>query len=386
MTDHLPQPDSENEPADQWSAIARFLAGESSAAEAAEMRQWFADHPGHARTTASLDAILTASPSDRVNSGTALSSQLAPVSAADVESALMRVRARMTSAPVLELSKSDPALQPRVPRNRSGAQRTVVAATTRRFSAWQIVGVAAAAALVAAFAGKQWMWSNAGSAAVSYASKVGVSDSITLPDSSRVILAPNSKLTVAANYGQGQRNVELQGTAQFTVTHDEKRPFSVRTGTALVKDLGTTFIVKQTARAEVLVSVMEGSVSLSDASPNAKGQPVQLRAGDRGRLPAQGVPVAELGAVTPEESAWLTGKLMYRDASLEEVQADLLRWYGVKLIIRDSAMAKPTITADQLPGDGVNLLLKKIAVIYDGVVEMSGDTAFINRSGDRLKH
>ena len=389
MTDHLPQPDPENEPADQWSAIARFLAGESSAAEAAEMRQWFAENPGYAKIAESLDAMLPVASRDMVDTNSPFTGQLAPVSATEVENALLRVRARMeTPAPILQLSKSDNSAQPRVLRNRTGAEGTIASTPKWSFGGWQMAGMAAAAAIALAVVGKQWMSSKApvSTLAVTYESKVGVQDSITLPDSSQVVLAPGSKLIVAANYGQGQRNVELQGAGQFTVKHDARRPFSVRSGTALIKDLGTKFIVKQTAKAEVLVSVMEGSVSLTDASPNAQGQPVELKAGDRGRLPAKGNPVAELGAVTPEESAWLSGKLLYRDASLAEVQADLLRWYGVQLVVRDSLMASRSISADALAGEPVEKLLEKIAIMRGGVVVRSGDTAFINRSGDRPKH
>ncbi|MEP6765229.1 MAG: FecR domain-containing protein [Gemmatimonadaceae bacterium] len=391
MTDHLPQPDSDHEPADQWSAIARFLAGESSAAEAAEMRRWFADHPGHTEVVATLDAMLPIYSRELLATGASVTSQPTPVSAADVEIALSSVRARMeTSVPVLELSKSESqtGASARVLRNRTGPQRTAVSTPQKKLGGWQVAGMAAAASIVTAMGVSQWKSSQAPAAtlAVTYESKIGVQDSITLPDSSRVILAPGSKLIVAANYGQGKRDVELQGAGQFTVKHDASRPFSVRMGTALIQDLGTKFIVKQTSRAEVLVSVMEGSVSLTDASPDAKSQPVELKAGDRGRLSAKGNPVAELGAVTPEESAWLTGKLSYKDASLAEVQADLLRWYGVELVIRDSVMASKSITADALAGESVGKLLEKIAMMKGGVALRSGDTAFINRSGDRLKH
>ena len=57
-----------------------------------------------------------------------------------------------------------------------------------------------------------------------------------------------------------------------------------------------------------------------------RAAPSTLQAGDRGRLRADGTVVSERGSVTPDEAAWVVGKLVYRDAPLDEVQADLRRW------------------------------------------------------------
>ena len=59
MTDHLDPSDSDSSPnPDQWDAIARFLAGECSAGDAADIRQWLSEHPGDAHTVAAIDRLL----------------------------------------------------------------------------------------------------------------------------------------------------------------------------------------------------------------------------------------------------------------------------------------------------------------------------------------
>ncbi|MDQ6612074.1 MAG: hypothetical protein M3Y64_06550, partial [Gemmatimonadota bacterium] len=112
MTDQLPQPDSENEPTDEWNAIARFLAGESSAAEATELRQWLASHPGQADTVAALDAMLPVVAVDIFSVDSALADSDVHLSPAHIEAALRNVRARIgpvllkTSAAALPLSRA----------------------------------------------------------------------------------------------------------------------------------------------------------------------------------------------------------------------------------------------------------------------------------------
>src|SRR4051812_32181649 len=79
MTDHASSNnDASNAPPD-WDAIARFLAGESSAAEAAGVSAWLAAHP------ADRDLV------ERLGEAATL-----PVTDVDVESALRRVHSRMT--------------------------------------------------------------------------------------------------------------------------------------------------------------------------------------------------------------------------------------------------------------------------------------------------
>ncbi|MEO7359419.1 MAG: hypothetical protein ABI120_03760, partial [Gemmatimonadaceae bacterium] len=96
MTDHLDPSDSAipSNP-DQWDAIARFLAGESAAGDAADIRQWLSEHPGDAQVVATIDRLLPTSGPDvqlaqRPEVGTLPFGR--PI---DVEGALRRVHTQM---------------------------------------------------------------------------------------------------------------------------------------------------------------------------------------------------------------------------------------------------------------------------------------------------
>ena len=83
-----------------------------------------------------------------------------------------------------------------------------------------------------------------------------------LADGSRVILGPDSRLTVPADFGSTARAVELKGDGYFDVRHDAAKPFTVRVANALVEDVGTTFTVESDAGDTTSVSVLSGSVRL----------------------------------------------------------------------------------------------------------------------------
>src|SRR4029078_6001494 len=122
-----------------------------------------------------------------------------------------------------------------------------------------------------------------GAAAKTFATANGQRDSVRLDDGTRVVLAPESRLTVAMGYGDKVREVELTGEAYFDVHHDAARPFVVHAGGADIRDLGTTFTVRSTADQGVRVAVTSGSVSFaaSKAAPNAA---IVLQPGDAGTL------------------------------------------------------------------------------------------------------
>jgi transmembrane sensor len=69
-----------------------------------------------------------------------------------------------------------------------------------------------------------------------------------------------------------------------------------------------------------------------------------LRAGDRASVAPGGTVLVERAAATTDDLAWTNGKLIFRDASVEQVTADLRRWFGVELKV-DPKLAGKTVTA-----------------------------------------
>jgi transmembrane sensor len=351
MSDERPNPAPSEDDVD-WEALARYLAGESPPAEAASVRAWLAAEPGRQALYGGLDDAL-----GRL--------AFAPPADLDVESALRRTRERMREPEVIPLA-------PRAPR---APRRTGWAA------AWGSPALRAAAVVVLLVGTALVFWSlrerggtrAPGLAARSYATAVGERDSLRLPDGTRVLLAPGSRLEVAAGYGGRTREVELRGEALFEVPHDEARPFTVRAGPALVRDLGTRFVVRSDGAGGVGVVVTEGAVQLRPAAAPADTGVVLLR-GDRGVLPPAGRARAERAAAREDDLAWTRGRLVFRDAPVERVAADLRRWYGVELRVADPALAGRRLTAS-FAGEPREQVLRVVALALGAELELRGDVA-----------
>jgi len=146
---------------------------------------------------------------------------------------------------------------------------------------------------------------------------------------------------------------------------------------AEIRDVGTAFTVKTDALGAVSVSVTHGVVAVRD-SGLARDKAVELRAGDRGVVSAGEVAVAR-GAVTDDELGWTRGELSYRDASLSEVQADLKRWYGLTLVVADTALARLTVT---MPAQADSAsVISTIAAMLGADAEQRGDTVILRSAG-----
>ena len=328
-----------------WEALARYLAGESPAHEADAVRGWLAERSDRQAVLDALDRAM-----DR--------GATPPPADLDVEAALARVHGRMDApeTPLLPFRRPDRAAAPAPRRWPVSALRAAAAVLVLlgAYFAWQVVRGGGTAPLVA------------------FTTGVGQRDSVRLPDGTRVLLGPASRVTLVKGYGERVREVALRGEARFDVPHDAARPFTVRAGAARVRDIGTVFTVHADSGAGVRVVVTSGSVGLR--AGDGQGELV-LREGERGVLPA-GRTVPERTPSTAEDLVWTEGRLVFRDASLDQVAAEVRRWYGVELRAGDAAVAGRRLTAsfDREPREQV---LRVIALAMGAELSMRGDTAVL---------
>jgi transmembrane sensor len=351
MTPDAARSASSDTPID-WEALARYLAGESSATERERVERHLAAHAGDAELVAALENAMRILALDEA-------------SEVDVESALQRVAARREAAETSAIPISSP--RPVKP----AAERT-------RSRPWRIAWIGAAAALLVFAARAVLHVSHTPGSTVApevrtFATAVGKTDSVRLPDGGRVVLGPMSQLTIAADYGRRVREVELHGEAYFEVVHDTTRPFTVRVGKATVSDIGTSFGVREDG-AQLRIVVTSGSVLLRPDSGVASHR--VLSAGDVGTVESGGRVSTTHDAATAPYLSWMHGTLEYRDAPLAEVSDDLHRWYGIVLQVDDSALAAHHIKGT-FTGDPIDRVLQVIALDLGADVEVHGDTAIL---------
>jgi len=338
-------------------AMARAMAGEGTSTEREAFGRELDADPRRAELFAALDGALrplSAAP---------------PSAAVDTEAALARVLSRRDARPVLVAES--PARAPRV-----------TPPSIARPAGWRGAGLLRLAAAFVLLLGGALVWrtlanrpapGGTSSLVMSHSTGVGARRTINLPDGSVVQLAPLSTIGITAAYGKSERAVRLQGQAYFDVRHDAAHPFVVLTPTAEVRDLGTTFSVTADGAEGSRVVVTSGTVSLR---AQAGRETVVLRAGDRGSVGTAGEARAERGTGTEDDVAWTHGRLVFRDAPVPEVAAELQRWYGITLVVRDPELARRHLTAS-FGTETADEAVRVVAAALGGELQRRGDTAAV---------
>ncbi len=281
----------------------------------------------------------------------------------DVDAIWARVRARTVDA--AEMRETAPRVAPR-------ARRVPLRAYA--YAAGLVVFAAGGALLVRsrAAAGRD-------TAAGEYRTSRGQYATIRLADSTAVTLAPESHLSVSARFADGEREITLEGEAIFSVRHDARHPFRVRTHGALIEDIGTRFDLRAyPGDAAVTVAVVEGSVTLradradTTSSPARGGSAAMvLRKGEVGTLDRQGTVATGHSASVASYLDWADGRLSFVDRPLPEVLRTIARWYDLDVRVTDDRLSQRLVTADFVRQSSSEMI-DALAVAMDATVERSG--------------
>lgn len=355
--------------------LDRYLAGQASADEADAVHAWLAEDPGHVQVLEDLRLIRRVAAERPPESSVDVAWEKAveelelhgqPASTDMGEAVVHRIPGRPSALPPTLL---DP--RPRRPLLTPG--RVAAAAATVMIGGlllWQ-------ARHPMGGTSDEPVWQ-----AGDYVTQPAQRSDVTLSDGTQLILAPDSRLRVAADFGASRRDLYLEGEAYFDVAHDADRPFSVHTRGSVAEDLGTAFLVRaypEQAGTEVVVT--EGRVALqradAAASRRAEPPPLLLAAGDLGRLDAEGLASVERGVDVNRYLAWTRGILAFDDMPLGEVVVNLERWYGVEVRLAESALATQhlTLTA-RFHEEPVSQVLQRISLTLGLGVERD-DRSFV---------
>lgn len=82
-----------------------------------------------------------------------------------------------------------------------------------------------------------------------------------LPDNSKVLISKNSSIRYSGDFAKADRTVILNGSAFFNITHDDNKPFIIKTADNTIKVVGTSFQVNNIGNKNVEVIVFSGIVN-----------------------------------------------------------------------------------------------------------------------------
>lgn len=155
----------------------------------------------------------------------------------------------------------------------------------------------------------------------------GVKSSISLPDGTIVTLNSQSKVTYEKPFDGEVREIALEGEAYFDVAKDTLRPFVVRTGPVSTQALGTEFNIQAYPEYPISISLVEGSVLVSNEEVAGLSEKL---------IPGEGI-LASLDHKTWKKDrfdiestlAWMHKTLIFKNTPFKETIHSLEKWYGV---------------------------------------------------------
>lgn len=195
------------------------------------------------------------------------------------------------------------------------------------------------------------------------ATKNGERIKVRLTDGTVVTMNVASELTIGKKFPE-KRDVYLNGEAYFEVKRDEGSPFTVHTGEADIKVLGTAFNVRAWEEEdEVEVVVTEGKV-VFHSSEYLSGNAVMLTKDKKSILKTGDEPSVPVNVDSYNYLAWLRGELVFEDTDLKDVFAQLERTYDLKIELEESSYLDRHLTAT-FGQESIDEVLYTIALSFD---------------------
>lgn len=205
-----------------------------------------------------------------------------------------------------------------------------------RLAGWRAMAATVFVVVAGAIAALQWL-----AAPEIYRTATGEDIKLVLDDGSHVHVGARTEIKVA--YQSKSREIDLAGgEAYFNVAHDKKRPFLVKTPEMTVVAVGTAFnVLKLSDLTDVTVT--EGVVEVTTTEGGvtivrrvAAGQHIAYR-------PEEGlskITKADINSAT----AWQDGMLVYEDALLGDVLANIKRYLDTNIAVSDPKLAQMKVT------------------------------------------
>ncbi len=180
-----------------------------------------------------------------------------------------------------------------------------------------------------------------------YHTQPGEIREIKLADGSHLLL--NTNTAVSVDYEATQRLVALHhGQVRFTVVKDLNRPFEVKTGSLIVRALGTVFEVYRKTPKSIIVTVQEHAVAAKIQEKNSTQQnhsnQVTVQTGQQLIYQGDNTLHQPTAANLTQSSAWQQRRLFINDRPLGELLEELDRYRIGRIYLSDARLKKLRVT------------------------------------------
>ncbi len=186
-------------------------------------------------------------------------------------------------------------------------------------------------------------------------------DSLMLSDSTKVIVNAGSSIVYPSTFSKREtcRNVFVNGSCHFAVTHDASRPFVVNMGNLKVKVLGTHFSVNSYNDEEkVTVTLEEGLVKVFDDSHSMILHPNEQLTYNQidGKMTKSRIDALAF-------NSWVNGDLNFSNQPLSEMLKTIERRYNVKINVASGIDMNKRYTMNFKKGEHIGNVMTVLTVV-----------------------
>ncbi|MDR1342906.1 MAG: FecR domain-containing protein [Prevotellaceae bacterium] len=226
----------------------------------------------------------------------------------------------------------------------ASAPASVPAPAPPRTAAWRLaLRYAAAIALLAGAATLAWIQldsNNASQQVWTVAKSDNEAYTYMLHDSTSVSLNKGSRLSCIGDYGDGKRELQLEGEAFFEVAASSSGLLVVHAEETLIRDIGTAFNVQAYPDSDsVTVFVQRGEVHFYGEASSG----LILKAGETGTFDRR-TKIFSRSQTDANAASYATKVFVFRDKPLDEAIALIGKVYDSRIYLDDSAAAAKTIS------------------------------------------
>jgi len=197
---------------------------------------------------------------------------------------------------------------------------------------------------------------------------------VTLPDSSIVWLNAGSEVIYPKDFhARKVRFIQLVGEAFFEVTHNEKQPFVVESGSLKTIVYGTSFnISSYQDHKQSSVTVKTGKVGVL-RKEDLLSKPTMLLPGNRLVYHRDNGKLEKSNVYSEDVANWITGGLAFDQATPEEVFATLKRKFDVEFNLKGSDFEGCKLTA-KFPNQSLETILNTLSASLQIKFKENGKT------------
>jgi transmembrane sensor len=203
---------------------------------------------------------------------------------------------------------------------------------------------------------------------------------VFLADGTVIIVNSGSIIKYPEEFDSDSRDVYLQGEAAFTVKHNSEHPFVVHVGNLEIKDIGTQFNVKSYQPKEVIATLKEGSVALTEKHQISKSSPILLKPSEQVVYNEASHSFTVHKVDASKIFTWVDGGLFFEEEPLNRVLQDVERHFNIKIQAANNVPLNNLYTLQFNSNESLTSVLDILTAMGNMKYSIHGKTVILSKA------